>query len=183
MVWQRRSIATRILVLVGRAPWKQRRRQLCFGTLLPGHGCLVDISKNAFNESAANVLAKIVHESTTVSLDFSHNRIWGELNALYAPAMLLQSLSASNNNLNRAMLSQWEALKRADLSHNEITSLGTLPDFIQYLDLRSNQALQLDSPESYKATDKLAVHEAPDGNVHQQLVCLAMKLSAEGSEE
>ena len=153
--------------------------------------CSVDISNNTFNESLNNVLAKMIHEDTTVSIELSHSRISGNLESV--PFVLgvdspkvLESLSARNNILaGGASLFVYPALRRADLSHNKLTHLSdSLPASIEFLDLRSNAVpFHMDAEKFLPIPENLVVHEASDRNPDRRLLCPAMKELAGSKQE
>ena len=141
--------------------------------------CSVDISGNTFNESAKNVLAKMVHSDTTVSLDFSHNSISGEL-LMEMEARVLQSVTASHNDIAGGV--KLRPVKRADLSYNKVTNLHLdCPRCVEYVDLRSNPPFKL-TGQLFRPTDEIAVYEAADGNRDRQLLCPVLTQSVEGSD-
>ena len=147
--------------------------------------CSVDISKNAFNESVKKVLATMVHSTTTVSLDFSHNNIGDELFLDKAfLAKVLQSISASHNNLH-GRIEFLETLRQADVSYNKITQFsGTFfssANNLKQLDLRANPAFKL-TEETFRLTDEIEVYEALDGSEERRLLCAKWTYSPEGTD-
>ena len=173
----------------------QRRRQLCLGTSMPKPPmefasetsiCAVDISNNKFNESVRTMLAKVVHDHTTGSLDFSHTNILGDMSKGWpwdqsSMPRVLQFLSARNTSLSGGVsFRNFPALKWADLSNNNfgkfVSPWSQQDPRLQYLDLRNNPSFQLDTQQSnqrFLSTSKIFVHEAHVNT--SRLLCPAMR--------